>query len=101
MLYIYFSPNLFSPIFSVYPCIAESKTVEPKSQKDQFCYIHSVTVLSRIVKTKPKHCPVLHPASPSSFLAEVGRYCLSYKAKDMRKRWDCAKLRLLATAMEN
>lgn len=39
----------------------------------QFCYIHSVTILSCIVRIKPKHCPILHPASPSSFLAEVGR----------------------------
>lgn len=35
MLYIYSFPNLFSPIFKIYPGIAESETVEPNSQKDQ------------------------------------------------------------------
>lgn len=44
-----------------------------------------------IVKTKYKHCLLWHHARPSSFLAEIGMYYSSYKARGIRKRWDCDK----------
>lgn len=33
--YSFFFSNLFSPDFNISPCIAESKVIEPSSQKDQ------------------------------------------------------------------